>query len=288
MKHAYLIMAHNEPEILKILIENIDDERNDIFVHIDRKADFDGSDMKTDRAGLQILEQRIDARWGDISLVHIEYLLFETAHKKEKYAYYHLISGVDLPIKSQDYIHDFCRQNFGKEFVGFVPDKYAKDELRSKVGVYHLFPRHYKTNSVIIKILRTITKNVQLLFGIRRNKNIIFKKGCQWCSITNNLVEYLISNKISIIPLYTYTFCPDEIFIPTACWNSPYRENIYNIYNGYVSCKRYVNWENNQLRPIDDNDLPVIMSSDSWFARKFSIEHIGTIKMLLRTININS
>lgn len=288
MKHAYLIMAHNEPEILKTLIESIDDERNDIFVHIDRKAAFDGQDMKTKKAGLQILKQRIDARWGDISLVHIEYLLFETAHRKGIYTYYHLISGVDLPIKSQDYIHEFCQQNFGKEFIGFVPDKYARKELRNKVGVYHLFPRHFRTNSIIIKLLRNITKSIQLLLGIRRNKNVIFKKGCQWCSITNNLVEYLISNKSSILPLYTYTFCPDEIFIPTACWNSPYKGNVYNIYNGYVSCKRYIHWENNELRPIDDDDLSIIMSSDSWFARKFSIANSCTIKKILRTINMNS
>ena len=37
-KHAYLIMAHNEFEILKILLHLLDDERNDIYLHIDSKA----------------------------------------------------------------------------------------------------------------------------------------------------------------------------------------------------------------------------------------------------------
>ena len=37
-KHAYLIIAHNEPEVLRTLLAMLDDVRNDIFVHIDRRA----------------------------------------------------------------------------------------------------------------------------------------------------------------------------------------------------------------------------------------------------------
>ena len=44
MKHAYLIIAHNEFNILEKTIELLDDERNDIYLHIDKKVknfDFD-------------------------------------------------------------------------------------------------------------------------------------------------------------------------------------------------------------------------------------------------------
>lgn len=37
-RHAYLIMAHNEPEVLKRLLLLLDDIRNDIYIHIDKKA----------------------------------------------------------------------------------------------------------------------------------------------------------------------------------------------------------------------------------------------------------
>lgn len=40
MKLAYLIIAHNEPLILKTLISLIDDVRNDIFILIDKKSDI--------------------------------------------------------------------------------------------------------------------------------------------------------------------------------------------------------------------------------------------------------
>ena len=34
MKHAYLILAHHEPEVLQLLLTALDDARNDIFLHM--------------------------------------------------------------------------------------------------------------------------------------------------------------------------------------------------------------------------------------------------------------
>ena len=38
LKHAYLIMAHNQWAILAKLIRLLDDENNDIYLHIDKKV----------------------------------------------------------------------------------------------------------------------------------------------------------------------------------------------------------------------------------------------------------
>ena len=38
MRHAFLILAHNEFQILKILLSMLDDGRNDIYLHIDKKV----------------------------------------------------------------------------------------------------------------------------------------------------------------------------------------------------------------------------------------------------------
>ena len=37
-KHAYLIMAHNNFDLLQKELYLLDDERNDIFIHIDKNA----------------------------------------------------------------------------------------------------------------------------------------------------------------------------------------------------------------------------------------------------------
>ena len=109
MKHAFLIMAHGSLPLLRVLLSMLDDERNDIFLHIDRKSDMlDGAEpLVLSKARLFVLEQRVDVRWGNLSQIKAEYVLFEEALKHGPYAYYHLLSGQDLPIKSQDYIHQF-------------------------------------------------------------------------------------------------------------------------------------------------------------------------------------
>ena len=83
MKHAYLIIAHNEPEILKVLISMLDDSRNDIYLHIDKKSDLINiNELTVNKAQLFILEKRINNYWMDISQIRTELLLFETAYKK--------------------------------------------------------------------------------------------------------------------------------------------------------------------------------------------------------------
>ena len=63
MKHAYLIMAHHEFEVLGKLVQAIDDKRNDIFIHFDAKLKSYPV-LKAHNANLYILEKRIDIHWG--------------------------------------------------------------------------------------------------------------------------------------------------------------------------------------------------------------------------------
>lgn len=57
---------------------------------------------------------------GGISQVVAEMTLFRTAFDNGPYSFYHLLSGTDLPIKSQDYIHKFMDKYPNTEFVGFA------------------------------------------------------------------------------------------------------------------------------------------------------------------------
>ena len=63
-KHAYLIIAHNEFEILELLISALDDVRNDIYVHFDAKV-AQLPNLKCEKSTLVILENRKRVYWGD-------------------------------------------------------------------------------------------------------------------------------------------------------------------------------------------------------------------------------
>ena len=47
MKHAYLIIAHNEPFVLQTLLSLIDDRNNDVFLHIDKRSELLYRDIKS-------------------------------------------------------------------------------------------------------------------------------------------------------------------------------------------------------------------------------------------------
>ena len=87
-RHAYLIIAHTQPELLKDLLSLLDDERNDIYVHIDSKSvDFPVEEIRnyTKRSGCYLTE-RTNVVWGTYSQIHCEMILLKEAVQR-KYTY---------------------------------------------------------------------------------------------------------------------------------------------------------------------------------------------------------
>ena len=282
MKHAYLIIAHNEPEILQLLLSSLDDVRNDIYVHIDKKASFDGMMLQTVKSGLHILPVRIDARWGDFSLIEIELLLFHEAYSRGPYAYYHLLSGVDLPVKSQDYIHQYCDEHQGKEFIG-IAQHVSQRELDWRSQHWFVYSRDFQSGNLFKKIVRGVLARMQSLIGYRRT-SLQVKKGSQWCSITHDFVQYLLQNKLLIRKIFNHTYCPDELFIQTLCWNSEFKSRIYNPNDEFEGCKRYIKWENGVLQPLTLQEVDDMILSSRWFARKFTSDNKHVVMEVVKRI----
>lgn len=213
MKHAFLIIAHNEYPVLEVLLSMLDDERNDIYLHIDKRATelFQQiKKVKMQKAGFYLIKNPIEVYWGDISQVQVEYLLFETALSHGSYAYYHLLSGTDLPIKSQDYIHAFFQQNAGKEFVGFWQDAAHQRDLERKVFRYYFFTKRLKDKEHLLHGITALIRNlilaVQKISHYRRKQTFEFKKGGNWISITENAVKYLLQYKEIVLNRMKYSF----------------------------------------------------------------------------------
>lgn len=138
-KHAYLIIAHNNWKILERLLILLDDNRNDIYLHIDRKSDLINFSNNVHNANLSVFHE-IDVRWGDVSQIQVELLLFNAAYCKGSYSYYHLISGSDLPIKDQDEIHAFFDGHYPAEFIGFSLGMTCDN----RINKIHIFPRYQR------------------------------------------------------------------------------------------------------------------------------------------------
>lgn len=182
MRHAFLVIAHNNWWQLKKLIQQLDDESNDIYVHIDKKSkDFHIDDFIgiTTYSGL-FFYQEYEVFWGGYSQVEVEMYLMDKAHQKG-YDYYHIISGADLLLKSNSEIHDFFEKHKGLEFVDINDKKMHSDpEIKRRTKLYHFlqnYRRRYKVEFVneIFTFLERLCLVLQIIVGINRTKTLDWK-----------------------------------------------------------------------------------------------------------------
>lgn len=292
MKHAYLILAHNEYPVLNVLLSMLDNERNDVFLHIDARNDelyklIESYQMK--KAGFYLLKNRIKVYWGHSNQIRAELALLEEAFNNEQYDYYHFLSGVDLPIKNQDTINQFFETKCDRIFVGFWLNEFSDWDIKRKVGRYHIFLRFKRMKKhichPITSFLNNLCLSIQDIIHFRRNFSYYEpKKGFFWCSLPNDFVSYMLQRKKEIIQRYKYTLCGDEIYIHTLLWNSPFRERIYNINNPELGSLRKIDFSrgNNHGNPYiwSISDLDELISSDLLFARKFSSQDMLIVKKI--------
>ena len=175
MRHAFLIIAHNNWNQLKKLIQLLDAENHDIYIHIDKKSkDFNKKEfLSITRKSKLYIFQEYKVFWGGFSQVHVETYLFEKAHAL-KYDYYHLISGADLPLKSNKEIDAFFEQHKGTEFILYDEDKLKNDpEITRRAKYYHFlqnYRRRYtqKWKNEFFTFLERVSLVAQIMFRVNR------------------------------------------------------------------------------------------------------------------------
>ncbi|MER2227469.1 MAG: beta-1,6-N-acetylglucosaminyltransferase [Carnobacterium sp.] len=278
-KHAYLIIAHNEFDILKSLIEVLDDERNDIYIHIDLKSKLSEKEQRkftVNKSSIYFIN-RTSINWGGYSQIQCEIELLKAATKKT-YSYYHLLSGVDFPLKNQNEIHNFFEKNQGKEFVHFDRKSIQKSTLNRIEFYYFLQDNVFfsknkwtgfirrKINSLIIYIQKKIKINRLI------SNDITYMKGANWFSITNEFATYVVSKENWISKTFRNTLCADEMFLQTLLYNSKFKNNLYfkKLNNDYLSIMRYIDWEKGNPYTWRAEDFNILKESPYLFARKFS------------------
>lgn len=276
VKHAYLILAHDDVPLLQLLLNGIDDARNDIYVHWDLKSG-DVPKLSCKNAGLFFLENRISVNWGGYSIVEAEFCLFKRAAQSGPYAYYHLLSGRDLPIKTQDHIHSMCEALAGTEFIAF--SQTDQEELDFRVQHYFLFPESFKGANLLKRAARKLFNLIQDWTKFRRT-DVKVAKGSQWCSLTQDFVDYLLTQEDFAKKLFSHTYCPDELFIQTITVNSRFAGRIKPADNEFDGNMRYIKWINGDLKPIEQKDFQAMKNSDKWFARKFSSSDKSLISLV--------
>lgn len=276
-KHAFLIIAHDQFELLHMLCEMLDSYTHDFYIHIDAKVhDFDfehfGDFLKYSKI---YYVDRIDVSWGGFSMIRTELNLLNAA-SKQGYDYYHLLSGVDLPLKTPTEIDNFFLEHNGKEFVHFCDEDFTFSEsVQWRVRYYHLLREFIGCKECgPLWIIERINLKMQKIFGVDRRKNVNMYCGSNWFSITHQCVEYVLKHIDWIKKHFAYTCCSDEMWLQTLLFESEFKDNIYDcsMSNDYHGCMRYVDFKGGG-RPyvFRISDYEQLKNSDYLFARKFDL-----------------
>lgn len=268
MKHAWLIIAHNQFSILQELVFRLDDERSDFFIHIDKKVQ-DLPEIHAEKGHVFFLSDRIDVYWGTYSQIQAEMVLFSAAMEKDGYDYFHIISGTTLPLKSFDELDAYFSGLAGKSVVtGLCKDDPYQETL--KIHRYNLFLRNYTSSDVRLRkksqFLWKSAIALQRMLGIRINRKGDYYKASNWISLTRDAVQHLLSREKTIEKTYRYSFCGDEYFVPSELMSTPaFKDRIIDD-ESYL--KHHIDRSNAETLRLED--YPALQQSQYLFARKFA------------------
>lgn len=278
MRLAYLILAHSNPNQLERLVNRLQDERNDIFIHLDTKAEDEQSFFRIAAyRGVFFISKRHDVRWGAFSMVKATLDSLNEIIGHGEYDYINLLSGSDYPIKSNSEIFHFFNKYYGREFLYYR--RSPSPEL--PLGGCDRYEYYYDYDNVTTKWDNYETEMRQR--NIRRSflQGMAPYHGSQWWSLTGKCVEYVI-NKVrsdyEILNFYRYTKYPDEHFFQTIIMNSEFAAYTVNNNLRYIdwSCVNWntVDWSSVLPHPkiLGTDDFRRLKFSQALFARKFDQE----------------
>lgn len=272
VRHAYLIIAHKNIRQLQKLISLLDDSRNDIFVFIDKKAQMVGSENLGTKYSKLCFVQSHDVIWGGYTQIGAELTLFENAYRSGDYRYFHLLSGQDLPLHNQNYIHNFFEKNDGYEFFTFVGEEILqRNKPQERFQYRYFFEKHIKLSRYVVKL--------QKMLKLRRNmqwKEVGY--GANWVSCTNDFVEFMLSERENIERMFKNSFCCDEVYKHLLILNSLFKDKVF-VKTGVNDRPedrqgnlRYINWwdGNPKTWTIEDKkELENARDRGYLFSRKF-------------------
>lgn len=276
-------MAHGNIHELLRLITALDYPENDIFIHLDERWSVkqDVFDGVVAQAGL-IFTPRIKVVWGGSSMVKCELLLMKVAYEHAEYDYFHLLSGVDYPVKSHEYIMDFFEQHNGENFLQRNEAERHPERVQMRCDQYH-----FLQNSLVGK-KRNLWKYIdfgscyiQKRIGIRRfhGQRIVF--GTSRGSLTRDLTRFFVERQTEIERKYRWTYCADEVFCNQEIIDTEFESTL-----SPLGDLRYAEWiwfskHDSSPRPLTGDDINLVKRQDILFARKFILPESRDLYALL-------
>lgn len=264
MKIAHLILTHSMPGHLQRLVNKLQHEDSDFYIHVDAKTDIAPFLPVADKENVQFIKHRVKVYWGGYSIVEATLKGFEQIIASGKrYDHINLLSGQDYPIKSTEHIHKYLGINPGKIFMHYLSIMDEWHEAIPRITKYYLthyrFRGSYRVEELMNKVLPK-RKMPQGIIPVGRS---------QWFTATHESVAYIVryyKENPWVARFFKLTWAPDEIVFQTILYNAPFQKDMVN--DNLV----YVDWSKGEPSPkvLGMEDAEKLKMTDALFARKFN------------------
>lgn len=285
MRIAYLVLCHKNSNQVSTLINQLDQDGVDFYVHIDKKTT---SFTLPERYNLFVLppEKRIDVRWATNSMVYATLNLAHAALSSNvKYDYLCLLSGQDFPIKSNCEIRDYLQANNGANFIEILPTDHPLYRRYCKRNELY-YPEWIYGRSNVCKALKRLFiyltggfNRTYSLFRRKVPKDISFSYGSQWWCLTRECLHWIVDyldNNPEVLRFFDHALTPDECIFQTVFMMSPFSKTAEDKLT-------FLEWDTNRNNPriLTKVDYQLLINSDKMFARKFDCDKDREIVDLL-------
>lgn len=286
MKHAYLLLIHDDIDLANVLIEKLNHKDNDIYIHIDGKSKINQKDIAKVNESKIYFTPRLKCEWGTIELVKATYILLEKARENKKYDYYHLLSGQDLPIKDIDYINEFFKKNIynnksKNRKTNYIYYYEINRNYIERYSHYNFYIEKWRTKLILlkaaIKIFNYISHFIQRALKINRfgTDYRYLRVGSEWWSISDEFCDEVMKYKSWVFKKYnSLSFASDESFIQTIFAKTNFLDTLYIPNTTFIKSNlREIDFSRgNGASPHEYkiDDLGLLLNSENLFARKFS------------------
>lgn len=257
---AYFILAHRNPEQLRLLVETIADPRDLVVLHVDLKSTLR---LRPERNGTFAMARRLArahrnvvlmrpscTNWGGWSLSRILLDAIDLALQHDRnWTHFINLSGQCFPIKPLDYIRG--------ELAA------ADDAVFVQLRHFSSLPAddwHLGWHPMI-----ELPHKALRLRGPQRAPDAfeLQYKGSQWCILPRAFCAWQRQAAVTrqIRRYLRHTFLSDELLMQTLVRNGPWRDRVAPHF------RREIIWPGPRAMTMADWDL--LGASPAFFARKF-------------------
>lgn len=224
---AILMMIHKYTWQQEKLITHLAQDF-DIYVHIDKRTDIKPSQVEACGKNVRAVK-KYKVYWGHHSQFFTTLFILNEAYKAE-YKRYVLISGEDIPLKSNAEISAFFHNNDNEYFnYDKLPYEYWTGGGFYKIDYFYTRSLYRESTSRVEQIIHFIIdapfkciRGVMKILHITRRMAIDYYGGSSWWNLTHHCVDQIyqyLAHNPKYLKKFKHTFCADEIFFQTIILN---------------------------------------------------------------------